>query len=85
MDVVSVRRFLKAKAAELPLINGPTHAIELKEGAEPLYMPIYNLSQKELETLWKYLEDSIGKGWIQESKSPAGMPVLFAPKADGSL
>ncbi|KAL1952652.1 hypothetical protein VTO42DRAFT_4569 [Malbranchea cinnamomea] len=48
-------------------------------------MPIYNLSQKELETLQKYLEASIGKGWILESKSPADALVLFAPKADGSL
>ncbi|KAL1953485.1 hypothetical protein VTO42DRAFT_2764 [Malbranchea cinnamomea] len=77
--------FSAEKAAELPPIDGPTHAIELKEGVEPPYMPIYNLSQKELETLRKYLEDSIGKGWIRESKSPAGAPVLFAPKADGSL
>ncbi|KAL1958793.1 hypothetical protein VTO42DRAFT_3912 [Malbranchea cinnamomea] len=52
--------FSAKKAAELPPIDGPTHAIELKEGAEPPYMPICNLSQKELETLRKYLEDSIG-------------------------
>ncbi|KAL1952678.1 hypothetical protein VTO42DRAFT_4462 [Malbranchea cinnamomea] len=47
--------------------------------------PINRLTQKELETLRKYLEDSIGKGWIRESKSPVDVPVLFAPKADGSL
>lgn len=77
--------FSEEGAAELPPVDGASHAIDLKEGAEPPYMPIYNLSQKELETLRKYLEDSIGKGWIRESKSPAGAPVLFAPKADGSL
>ncbi|KAL1952613.1 hypothetical protein VTO42DRAFT_4685 [Malbranchea cinnamomea] len=43
------------RAEELPSIDGPTYAIKLKEGAEPPYMLIYNLSQKELEILQKGL------------------------------
>ena len=77
--------FSEEGVVELPLVSRASHVIKLKEGVEPPYMPIYNLSQKELETLWKYLEDSIRKGWICELKSPVGALVLFTPKVDGSL
>ena len=70
---------------KLPELDGVAHPIDLTEGKEPPYMLIYNLSQKELEVLRKYLEENLGKGWIHKSKSPVGAPVLFTPKADGSL
>jgi hypothetical protein len=31
------------------------------------------------------LDSSLEKGWIRPSKSPAGAPILFVPKADGTL
>jgi hypothetical protein len=71
-------------AGELPTHNKYEHAIEL-EGGEPPYGPLYNLSEKELEVLRKYLEDSLSKGWIRRSISPAGAPILFVPKKDGGL
>ena len=43
------------------------------------------MSPRELEALREYIGSSLRKGWIKESKSPAGAPVLFAPKADGGL
>src|SRR2546430_5992053 len=46
------------------------------------YGPIYNLSEKELKTLHKYLQDSLQHGWIQESTSPAGALILFVPKKE---
>jgi len=60
------------------------HAIEL-EGGEPPYGPIYHLSEKELKVLREYLEDSLKKGWIRHSTSPAGAPILFVPKKDKEL
>src|SRR6266480_7548491 len=60
------------------------HSIDL-EGGQPPYGLIYNLSEKELKTLCKYLQDSLQRGWIRESTSPAGAPILFAPKKDGEL
>ena len=60
-------------------------AIELQPGKEPPYGPIYPLSQTELAALREFLEENLAKGFIQESKSPAGAPILFAPKKDGSL
>ena len=58
----------------------PEHAIETT--VDPPYGPIYSLSEKELKVLREYLDDSLRKGWIRESSSPAGMPILFVPKGD---
>jgi transposase InsO family protein len=60
-------------------------AIELIPGKEPTYGPIYPLSQTELAALREFLEENLAKGFIRESKSPAGAPILFAPKKDGGL
>ena len=65
--------------------NGTDLAIELNEGKNPPFGPIYSLSKKEEEVLKKYLEDALEAGIIQKSKSPAGAPVMFVKKADGSL
>ena len=61
------------------------HAIELETGKMPPQMPIYNLSQKELQILREYLDNALAKGWIRPSKSPSGAPILFVPKKDGSI
>ena len=61
------------------------HAIELETGKMPPQMPIYNLSQKELQILREYLDNALAKGWIRPSKSPSGAPILFVPKKDGSM
>jgi transposase InsO family protein len=72
-------------AGVIPLNSEHDHAIELEEGKVPPHMPIYNLSQNELTVLREYIADALEKGWIRPSKSPAGAPILFVPKADGSL
>ena len=43
------------------------------------------MSEKELRILRDYLEEKEAIGWIRRSKSPAGSPILFVPKSDGSL
>lgn len=60
-------------------------SIELTEGFEPPWSPLYNLSESELVALRKYLDDYVARGWIRHSRSPAGAPILFAKKKDGSL
>ena len=55
--------FSEEEAAKLPLSGKYDHAIDLN-GQEPPYRPLYNLSERELDALWTYLDDAIKKGWI---------------------
>jgi hypothetical protein len=48
-------------------------------------MRTYNLSPRELKALDEFVTDSLAKGYIRESTSPAGAPELFAPKKDRTL
>ncbi len=61
------------------------HAIELIEGKQPPYGPIYTLSPVELETLKTYIETHLKTGFIRLFKSLAGAPILFDKKPDGNL
>ena len=60
-------------------------AIDLQEGTQPPFGPIYNLSQTELVELRKYIDENLAKNFICHSKLPAGAPILFVNKKDGSL
>jgi transposase InsO family protein len=77
--------FTPENAGILPRHKATDHAIDLIEGAEPPYGPLYPLSQAELGELRRYLDENLAKGFIRPSKSPAGAPILFVPKKDGSL
>jgi len=61
------------------------HAIKLKEGAEPLWGPIYPMSAHQLNELDKYLKKMMVEGKSTDSESPYGAPILFVPKPDGGL
>ena len=61
------------------------HAIDLEDGKQPSYGPIYSLGPVKLETLKTYIETHLKTGFIRPSKSPAGAPILFDKKPDGSL
>ena len=61
------------------------HEIPLQEGKSPTYGPIYALNQTEMEELRRYIEVNLRKGFIRPSSSPAGYPILFVPKKDGTL
>ena len=78
--------FLKEKVSillEATKLN--QHAIELQEGQQPSYGPIYSLGPVELKTLKTYIETNLANDFIRPSKSPAGAPILFVGKPDGSL
>ena len=74
---------LASELSEYAGIND--HAIKLVEGQQPPYGPIYSLGPVELETLKAYIETNLANGFIRPSKSPAGAPILFDRKSDGSL
>jgi hypothetical protein len=51
--------FSKKKAHELPPHRGPLdHHIDLEEGSKPVFGPIYNLSETELQVLKEYIDEN---------------------------
>ena len=74
---------LASKLPEYIKIN--YHTIEVVEGQQPPYKPIYSLGPVELETLKAYIESNLANRFIKPSKSPTGAPILFDRKSDGSL
>ena len=66
-------------ASELPEHTGiNNHAIELVNGQQPPW-PV------ELETLKVYIETNLANRFIKPSKSPAGAPILFDRRLNGSF
>lgn len=73
-------------AMELPentYIN--KHSIELEDGKQLSYGPIYSLGPLELETLKTYIKTHLKTGFIWPSKSPANAPILFDKKSSNSF
>jgi transposase InsO family protein len=71
-------------ATALPQHKPWDHEIKIQEGKTPTFGPIYGLSERELTVLREYLDENLKKGFIRRSESPAGHPILFVPKKDGS-
>ncbi len=59
--------------------------IDLEENKSPPNQPLRPLSIDERKVLEDWINEELTKGFISESKSSAGAPILFARKKDGSL
>ena len=78
--------FSKEKALVLPeRTELNKHAIDLENGKQPPYGPIYSLGPIELETLKTYIKTHLKTGFIRPSKSPTDTPILFDKKLNGSF
>ena len=78
--------FSEEKASVLPEITDLNqYAIKLQKSQQPLYKPIYSLGPVKLKTLKTYIKTNLANGFIWPSKSPAGTPIIFVRKPDGSL
>ena len=78
--------FLKKKALILPETTEINqHAIKLQKTQQLPYRPIYSLGPVELETLKTYIKTNFANSFIWPSKLPAGAPILFVGKPDGSF
>ena len=77
--------FLPETAEKLGSRRNFDHAIHFVPGAVPPWGPIYPMSAYQLGLLDQYLKKMLKQGKISESKSPAGAPILFVPKPDGSM
>ncbi len=78
--------FLPKLAAELSEHIGINdHAIKFIDNWQPPYSPIHSLGPMELKTLKTYIKNNLANSFIRPSKSPAGAPIFFDKKPDGSL
>ena len=78
--------FLEEKVLVLPKRTKLNeYAINLKNGKQPSYRPIYSLGPVELETLKTYIETYLKTRFIQPSKSPADTLILFDKKPDNKF
>ena len=77
--------FSKAKATTLAPHREYNLHIDLEEGASPPLGTVYSLSQTELGALQTFIDEHLSYGFIKQSTSAHGAPVLFVRKKDGSL
>ena len=78
--------FLFDLPMELPENTGINeYAIKLQDDKQPPYGQIYSLGPVELEILKTYIKTDLETGFIRPSKFPAGAPIPFDKKPDGSL
>ena len=70
---------------ELPPKREVDYKIELVPGAEPQNKVPYRLNQVEFKELKKQVDALLERGYIRQSKSPFGAPVLFVSKKDGQM
>ena len=84
MDFANV--FFEELVAVLPeytKIN--THAIDLEEGKQLFYGPIYSLGPVEIKTLKTYIETNLANTFICPSRSLVDALILFDQNVYGSL
>lgn len=61
------------------------HRIDLLPDSSPHFQYSYRMSPKEMDEMKRVIGELCDLGYIRPSMSPWGAPVLFAPKADGTL
>jgi hypothetical protein len=70
--------FSEVAAQQFPPSRLDDHAIELKPGAPAkLDCKIYCQTEKELAVLKEYIDESLAKGYVEETNSPYASPLFF--------
>ncbi|KAK1612285.1 hypothetical protein QYE76_035958 [Lolium multiflorum] len=85
-DIPVVNEFQDVFPKELPGMPPDREiefTIDLIPGTAPIAKAPYKMGPKELKELKEQLDDLERKGFIQESISPWGSPVIFVDKRDG--
>jgi hypothetical protein len=68
----------------IPPNRAVDHAIDLVPGSLPIAKAPYRMSQSERKLLMDTIIELKAQGFIRESKSPYGSPVIFVTKPDGT-
>ncbi|GKA36243.1 putative reverse transcriptase domain-containing protein [Tanacetum coccineum] len=87
-DVSTVHDFPKVfpeNLPGLPLIRQVELQIDLVPGVAPVAQAPYRLAPSKMEELSTQLQELSDKGFIRQSSSPRGAPVLFVKKKDSSF
>ncbi|KAK1694281.1 hypothetical protein QYE76_010978 [Lolium multiflorum] len=85
-DIPVVNEFQDVFPMELPGMPPDREiefTIDLIPGTAPIAQPPYKMGPKELVELKAQIDELEQKGFIQESVSPWGTPVIFVDKRDG--
>lgn len=77
--------FSEARAFTLPPHRPYDLKIELEDEKPLTPGRLYSLSPAELDALREFIEKNLSAGFIRQSASPHGAPILFVKKKDGSL
>ena len=78
--------FSELAANQFPPAREEDHAITLKEGAPAtIDCKVYCQTETELEATRNFIQDSLAKGYITNSKSPYASGLFYRAKADGKL
>jgi hypothetical protein len=84
-----IREMLNKHAAmwsgKLGEITTTEHAIDLKPGSRPIAVPPYRAGPKARELEQAEIDRQLRDGVIEPAQSEWASPVVFAPKADGTL
>ena len=85
MRVVSEFQDVFQDISGLPPAREIEFCIELQPGTMPISRAPYRMAPAEMRELQTQLEKLRAQGFIRQSHSPWGAPVLFVKKKDGSL
>ena len=85
VDEIPVVREFPDDIAGLPPEREVEFTIDLIPRTEPISIPPYRMAPAELREVKAKLEKLLSKGFIRQSISPWGAPVLFVKKKYGSL
>ncbi|SGZ31527.1 BQ5605_C045g12195 [Microbotryum silenes-dioicae] len=77
--------FDEKEADKLPPRHPYDHSIPLDPSIKVPAGRLYPLNESELKNLADYIDDHLKKGFIEQSQSPIGAPILFVKKKDGSM
>lgn len=77
--------FRESDAQGLTPLRHNDHVMHLMDDKKPPIGPFYCMSALELKELREYLAEYLAKAFIQSFSSPAGAPVLFIKKKDGTV
>ncbi|XP_019179088.1 PREDICTED: uncharacterized protein LOC109174301 [Ipomoea nil] len=76
--------FPKEMPKGLPPLRGIEHQIDFVPGSTLPNRPAYKTNPVEAKEIQKQVEELLEIGHIRESLSPCAVPVLIAPKKDGT-